>query len=138
METLTRTMVEPRRGCYSLPSVDLWKTAVGGVLSVTVISAGKFGSKYLKSSSLETRQNFKANSQLSGSFGSQGLQTFVEVELGDLTRRTDFSKGLSPRWDATFNMVLHGNTGIAKFHLYERDPSSVKLNYLTSCEIKVL
>ncbi|KAJ6820803.1 extended synaptotagmin-1 isoform X2 [Iris pallida] len=34
-------------------------------------------------------------------------------------------------------MVLHGTTGIVRFHLYERDLSNVKLNYLTSCEIKM-
>ncbi|ONK81485.1 uncharacterized protein A4U43_C01F29630 [Asparagus officinalis] len=125
-ETLVKTMVEPRRACYSLPSVDLRKTAVGGVLSVTVISAGKFGNNSLTGSN-----------QLSGSFGNQVLQTFIEVEVGDLTRRTNFGQGLSPRWDSTFNMVLHGNTGIVRFHLYEQDPGNVKLNYLTSCEIKM-
>ncbi|KAJ6814904.1 extended synaptotagmin-1 isoform X2 [Iris pallida] len=136
-ETLGKTMVEPRRGCYSLPSVDLRKSAVGGVLSVTVVSASNFGNSNLKPNNLETRLSSTASSQTSGSFGSPGLQTFIEVEIGDLTRRTNVSLGQNPRWDATFNMVLHGTTGIVRFHLYERDLSNVKLNYLTSCEIKM-
>ncbi|KAJ6795661.1 extended synaptotagmin-1 isoform X2 [Iris pallida] len=136
-ETLGKTMVEPRRGCYSLPSVDLGKSAVGCVLSVSVVSASNFGGKNLKANSLGSRLSSTRNSQSSGSFGNQVLQTFIEVELGDLTRRTNFGQGLNPRWDATFNMILHGITGIVKFHLYERESSSVKFNYLTSCEIKL-
>ncbi|KAJ6813207.1 extended synaptotagmin-1 isoform X2 [Iris pallida] len=136
-ETLSKTMVEPRCGCFSLPSVDLGKSAVGGVLSVSVVSAGNFGGKSLKANNLESRLSSTRNSRSSGSFGSQVLQTFIEVELGDLTRRTNFGQGLNPIWDATFNMMLHGSTGIVKFHLYERDSSSVKFNYLTSCEIKM-
>lgn len=136
-DTIVKRMVEPRRQCYSLPSVDLRKHAVGGVLSVSVISASNMGRHSMKSNNSETRQNSTISSQLSGSVGNKVLHTLVEVELGDLTRRSDVSQGLNPRWGSTFNMILHGDTGILKFNLYEWDPSSVKLNYLTSCEIKM-
>lgn len=131
-------MVEPRRQCFSLPPVDLRKKAVGGVLSVTVISASNIFRQSMKSNNSETRQSTTISSQLSGNSGNKVLQTLIEVELGDLMRRTDVGQGLNPRWGSTFNMVLHGDAGILKFHLYEQDPSSVKLNYLTCCEIKVM
>ncbi|KAG0495488.1 hypothetical protein HPP92_000179 [Vanilla planifolia] len=102
METLAKTMVEPRRACFSLPAIDHRKKAVGGVLSVSVVSASNVH----------------------------------ELELGDLTRKTNTALGSNPRWNAAFNMIMHGDTGILRFHLYESDPTSVKLNYLTSCEIK--
>lgn len=126
-------MVEPRRGCYSLPTVDLRKKAVGGVLSVTVVSASKLGRNNGFS-----RETSTSSGNIMENGGNKILQTFIEVELGDLTRRTSISQGSSPKWNATFNMVLHGESGILKFNLYEWDPSSVKYNYLTSCEIKVL
>ncbi|KAG1334777.1 synaptotagmin-5 [Cocos nucifera] len=131
-ETIVKRMVEPHRQCFSLPPVDLRKKAVGGVLSVTVISASNMGRQSMKSNNSETRQNSTISSQLSGNSGNKVLQTLIEVELGDLMRRTDVGQGLNPRWGGTFNMVLHGDTGILKFHLYEWDPSSVQLNYLTS------
>lgn len=134
-ETLVKTMVEPRRGCYSLPSVNLCKKAVGGVLSVTIVSASKLWKTNVRNNSIETQRS--STSQLSGNNGNKVLQTFIEAELGDLTRRTNVSQGSNPTWNDTFNMVLHGDTGILKFHLYERDINSVKLNYLTSCEIKM-
>ena len=46
--TLDKTMVEPRHQCYSLPSINLRKKAVGGILFVTIISA-----------SILTRNNMK-------------------------------------------------------------------------------
>ncbi|CAL9059145.1 uncharacterized protein LOC135651753 isoform X1 [Musa acuminata AAA Group] len=136
-ETIAKIMVEPRRHCYSLPPVDLRKKATGGLLSVTVVSASNLGRNNLKSSTSGTRQSTIVSSHLSGNLGKKALKTFVEVEVGDLTRRTSVSEGLNPRWDATFNMILHGETGILKFHLYEWDQSGVRLNYLTSCEIKM-
>ncbi|XP_039143434.1 synaptotagmin-5 isoform X1 [Dioscorea cayenensis subsp. rotundata] len=131
-DTLVRMMVEPRRGCYSLPTVDLRKKAVGGVLSVTVVSASKLGRNNGFS-----RETSTSSGNIMENGGNKILQTFIEVELGDLTRRTSISQGSSPKWNATFNMVLHGESGILKFNLYEWDPSSVKYNYLTSCEIKM-
>ena len=119
-ETIGKTMVEPRRLCFSLPAVDLRKQAVGGVLSVTVVSG--------RSSNGGTMPGIADN---------KVPQTFVEVEVGNLMRKTSTSKGLNPTWNNTFNMVLHGETGIVKFLLYELDSGGVKFNYLTSCEIKV-
>lgn len=133
-ETLGKTMVEPRRLCFSLPSVDLRKRAVGGVLSVTVISA----SNLCMSTATEIGNHQSSNGgTMSGIADSKAPQTFVEVEVGNLTRKTNTSKGLNPTWNSTFNMVLHGETGIVKFLLYGLDSGGVKFNYLTSCEIKV-
>ncbi|WOL02840.1 hypothetical protein Cni_G11559 [Canna indica] len=127
-ETISKIMVEPRRHCYSLPPVDLRKKAIGGVLSVTVVSASSLVRNSLKG-------NSTVNNPMSGNLGNKSLQTSIEVEIGDLTRRTSVSEGLNPRWDATFNVVLHGETGILKFHLYEWDQNSVR--YMTSSEIKL-
>ncbi|KAG6515442.1 hypothetical protein ZIOFF_025854 [Zingiber officinale] len=133
-ETITKLLVEPRRHCYSLPIVELHKKAVGGVLSVTVVSASNLGRNNIMVNNSETHRNFSGSSQLSGNFGNK---TLVEVEIGNLTRRTTVSNGLNPRWNTTFNMMLHGESGILKFHLYEWNQSGVSLNYLTSCEIKM-
>lgn len=133
-ETIGKTMVEPRRLCFSLPSVDLRKRAVGGVLSVTVVSASNL---------CKSTANDIGNRQSSNGGAAYGIadnkvsQTFVEVEVGNLMRKTSTSKGLNPTWNSTFDMVLHGDTGIVKFLLYELDSDGVKFNYLTSCEIKV-
>ncbi|XXG83764.1 hypothetical protein AAC387_Pa10g1447 [Persea americana] len=138
-DTLVKTMVEPRRRCYPLSPVDLRKNSVGGVLSVTVVSASNLvGSSgiNIKGSLSERRQNSTGNCSL-GSSGSRTLQTFIEVEIGELTRRTDVCQGTSPWWDATFNMVFHDNAGILRFHLYNQGASSVKYDYLTGCEVKV-
>ncbi|XP_057992626.1 synaptotagmin-4 isoform X2 [Hevea brasiliensis] len=136
-ETLVKTMVEPRRRCYSLPAVDLRKKAVGGVIHVTVCSASKISSSNFRGSPSRRQQNYSANGSLEEHFDDKDLQTFVEVELEQLTRRTDVRAGTSPRWDSTFNMVLHEETGILRFHLYNSNPSSVKFDYLASCEIKM-
>ncbi|KAF5186642.1 Multiple c2 and transmembrane domain-containing protein [Thalictrum thalictroides] len=135
-DTLVKTMVEPRRRCYSLPVVDLRKTAVGGKLSVTVVSAGNLVKGNLKNSSSGRQQNVLRNSSLNG-YGDEYMQTFVEVELGELTRRTGARSGSNPKWEANYNMVLHEDNGIIKFHLYEWVPNNVKHDYITSCEIKV-
>ncbi|XP_022736056.1 synaptotagmin-5-like isoform X2 [Durio zibethinus] len=135
-DTLAKTMVEPRRQCFSLPAVDLRKKAVGGIIYVTVISASKLSRSSLRGS-LSRRQPSFAVDGLQEYCEDQDLQTFVEVELGALTRRTDVRPGSSPQWDSTFNMVLHDNTGTVRFHLYERTPGSVKYDYLASCEIKM-
>ena len=136
-DTLVRTMVEPRRRCYSLPAVDLRKKAVGGVIYVTVISASKLSRSSLKGSPLRRQQSCSIDGISEEHLDDKYLQTFVEVELGELTRRTDVRVGSSPRWDSLFNMILHEDTGTLRFQLYESTPSNVKYDYLASCEIKV-
>uniref|UniRef100_A0A5B6ZN48 Synaptotagmin-5-like n=1 Tax=Davidia involucrata TaxID=16924 RepID=A0A5B6ZN48_DAVIN len=131
-DTLVKTMVEPRRRCHYLPPVDLRKKAVSGILYVTVISASN-----LKGSPCRRQQSSMIDGSLEEQLDNKDLQTFVEVELEELTRRTDARLGSSPRWDSTFNMVLHEDTGILRFHLYECTPYSVKYDYPTSCEIKM-
>ncbi|KAA8542711.1 hypothetical protein F0562_023790 [Nyssa sinensis] len=106
-DTLVKTMVEPRRRCHYLPSVDLRKTAVGGILYVTVISASKLSKSYLKGSPSRRQQSSMINGSLEEQLDDKDLQTFVEVELEELTRRTECT------------------------------PNGVKYDYLTSCEIKV-
>ncbi|KAG0500143.1 hypothetical protein HPP92_000215 [Vanilla planifolia] len=137
METLAKTMVEPRRACFSLPAIDHRKKAVGGVLSVSVVSASNVHGISARHHSGESMHGSNLSIQSSLYSGNQPLQTFVELELGDLTRKTNTALGSNPRWNAAFNMIMHGDTGILRFHLYESDPTSVKLNYLTSCEIKM-
>lgn len=136
-DTLVRTMVEPRRRCYSLPAVDLRKKAVGGVIYVTVISASKLSRSGLKGSPLRRQQSCSIDGISEEHLDDKYLQTFVEVELGELTRRTDVRVGSSPRWDSLFNMILHEDTGTLRFQLYESTPSNVKYDYLASCEIKM-
>lgn len=137
-DTLVKTMVEPRRRCYSLPAVDLRKKAVGGVIHVTVLSANKLCRSSLKGNSSRRQQNGSVNGNSEEQIVVKDLQTFVEVELEELTRRTDVRSGSGPTWNSTFNMVLHEQTGTIRFHLYECTPSNVKYDYLASCEIKVL
>lgn len=125
-------MVEPRRQCLALPHIDLHKKAVGGILYVSVLSAKGLSG-----------HNFKGNGSTKlfnpdAPIDSKDLQTFVEIELEELTRKTDVRSGSCPKWDTTFNLILHENTGIIKFHLYQRTPGSIKYDYLTSCEVKVL
>ncbi|TYJ98991.1 synaptotagmin-5-like [Cucumis melo var. makuwa] len=137
-DTLVRTMVEPRRRCFSLPAVDLRKKAVGGIVYVTVISARKLYRSSLKGSPTRRQQSYSANN---GSFGEhltdKDMQTFVEVELEKLSRKTDARSGSDPQWNSTFNMILHEDTGTLRFHLYEYNPSHVKHDYLASCEVKM-
>lgn len=135
-DTLAKTMVEPHRQCFSLPAVDLRKKAVGGIIYVKVISASKLSRSSLRGSPSRRQPSFPIDG-LQEHFDNKDLQTFVEVELGELTRRTDVRPGSSPHWDSTFNMVLHDNTGTVRFHLYERTPGSMKYDYLASCEIKI-
>ncbi|KAK6137658.1 hypothetical protein DH2020_028584 [Rehmannia glutinosa] len=124
-DTLNKRMVEPRRQCLALPAEDLQKKAVGGVLYVTVLSANKLSGCNSSDTHPEDRLE------------SKDLQTFLEIELEELTRRTDVRAGSCPKWDTTFNLILHDNAGILRFNLYKRTPGSVKYDYLTSCEIKM-
>ncbi|XP_075508656.1 uncharacterized protein LOC142545378 isoform X1 [Primulina tabacum] len=135
-DTLNKRMVEPRRQCLALAAVDLHKKAVGGVLYVTVVSAAKL-----------SRSNWRSNpstKQISSSIdtyvedrSNKELQTFIEIELDELTRKTDTRAGSNPMWGSTFNLILHDNAGVIKFNLYECTPGSVKYDYLTSCEVKM-
>lgn len=137
-ETLSKTMVEPRRCCLCLPAVNLRKKAAGGIIYVTVISANKISQNCFKGCPTRRDQDRTSNGQLDANIDDKDLKTFVEVELEELTRRTDVRLGSTPRWDATFNMILHNNSGTLRFNLYECPPSSVKFDYLGGCEIKVL
>ncbi|GLJ11106.1 hypothetical protein SUGI_0143120 [Cryptomeria japonica] len=143
IETLTRTMVEPRRKCLSLPAVNLKKRAVGGILSVTVVSASNIFKLNTKGAIPDRRVNSHGSSYSNGSVSSSGsssgrnMNTFVEVELGHLTRRTASCSGSTPRWDETFNVVLHENMGTLKMNLYEQCSGHVKYDFLAGCEIKV-
>lgn len=132
-------MVEPRRRCYSLPAVELKKKAVGGIIHVKVISASKLSPGNLRGSPSRRQQSSSAENSAEECLleESKDLQTFMEVALEELTRRTEVRTGPAPRWDSTFNMVLHDDTGVLRFHLYECTPNSVKYDYLASCEIKV-
>jgi len=132
IDTLNRTMVEPRRQCYPLPSVDLKKKAVGGILSVTVVSAQNL----LRERSELGRDNNNSN----GSLGRKSQGKFVEIACEDLMRKTRMQGGgLSPVWDETIDMVLHDNTGTVHFNVYEQGPNNnVKFDFIGSCEVKVI
>ncbi|XP_061345008.1 uncharacterized protein LOC133290881 [Gastrolobium bilobum] len=136
-DTLVKTMVEPRRRCFSLPAVNLRKNAVAGIIYVSVISANKLSRSCFKGSPSRTQHNGTNNGCLEDKLDDKDLQTFVEVEVEELTRRTGMSLGSTPRWDATFNMVLHDSTGIVRFNLYACPTSGVKCDFLASCEIKM-
>lgn len=127
-------MVEPRRRCFTLPSKNLRKHAVGGILSVTIVSVSQIiGLKGYLSNKLWT----SGSNSTAGYSDRKHLQTFIEIGLGELTRRTDVQQGPDPKWNTTFNMVLHDNTGILKFHLYELALVNVSHGCIASCEIKV-
>ncbi|KAI8528684.1 hypothetical protein RHMOL_Rhmol12G0166700 [Rhododendron molle] len=136
-DTLVKTMVEPRRCCLSLPSVDLTKKAVGGIIYVTVFSASKLSKGNLKGSVSRRQHISTMDGRLEACCANKDMHTFVEVELEELTRKTKVTPGSSPKWDSTFNMVLHEASGVLRFHLYDCTPGSVQYDYLTSCEIKV-
>ncbi|XP_010549122.1 PREDICTED: extended synaptotagmin-1 [Tarenaya hassleriana] len=122
METLNKRMVEPRRGCFALPATDLHKTAVGGIIYVTVVSGSRI-----------YRNAPRGSPPREGS----GVQRCVEVELEQLSRKTEAKWGPNPTWQSTFNMILHDTTGILRFNLYEIDPGNVRYDCLSSCEVKM-
>lgn len=136
-DTLSKRMVEPRRQCLALPASDLQKKAVGGVLYITVLSARKICRSSWKCSPSRRQKCSEIDSFEEDQLEKKELHTLVEIELEELTRRTNVRTGSNPKWDSTFNMILHDNAGILRFHLYEWTPASVKYDYLTSCEIKV-
>lgn len=137
-DTLVKTMVEPRRRCFTLPAVDLRKKAVGGIVYIRVISASKLSRSCFKVASRRPQNGSTNGSSSEDNFDDKDLHTYVEVEVEELTRRTDVRLGSTPRWDAPFNMVLHDNTGNLRFNLFEYRPDNVKCDYLASCEIKVI
>ncbi|KAI9173502.1 hypothetical protein LWI28_002309 [Acer negundo] len=136
-DTLVKMMVEPRRRCFSLPAVDLRKKAVGGIIYVKVISASKLSRSSLRGSPSRRQQTYYTDSGVEENYDDKDLRTFVEIELEELTRRTDIRPGSDPRWESTFNMVLHEEVGVLRFHLYACTPGSMKYDYLASCEIKM-
>ncbi|CAA7053103.1 unnamed protein product [Microthlaspi erraticum] len=139
-ETLNKKMVEPRRGCFSLPATDFHKTAVGGIIYVTVVSGSNLHRSVLRGSpsrSSDVGESSTGNSNSSSSGKDKPVQTFVEVELEQLSRRTEMRSGPDPAYQSTFNMILHDNTGTLKFNLYENNPGSVRYDSLASCEVKM-
>lgn len=138
-ETLNKKMVEPRRGCFSLPATDLHKTAVGGIIYVTVVSGCNLHRSVLRGSPSRSSDIGDGSSRnSSSSSSSKPVQTFVEAELEQLSRRTEMRSGPNPAYQSTFNMILHDNTGTLKFNLYENNPGSVRYDSLASCEVKVI
>ncbi|XP_022929898.1 synaptotagmin-5-like isoform X4 [Cucurbita moschata] len=135
---LVRTMVEPRHRCFPLPAVDLGKKAVSGTIYVTVISATKLSRNSLRgNSSRKSLSTYMDSTPEETLTDKEDLQTFVEVEIDELSRRTSVRSGSSPVWNSTFNMILHEDTGTLRFNLYESNPNHVKYDYLASCEVKM-
>ncbi|EPS60544.1 hypothetical protein M569_14258, partial [Genlisea aurea] len=127
VDTLNKRMVEPRRQCLPLAPKDLHKKARGGVVYVTVLGARNI------SSSKQTKQQPSYEIEGSGS----NLDSFLEIEVGEVTRKTDAKSGPCPEWNSTFHFILHDNAGVLNFHLYKCTPGSVKYDLLASCEIKM-
>ncbi|CAA6661327.1 unnamed protein product [Spirodela intermedia] len=123
-DALAKKMVEPRRGCFTLPPVNLRKKAVEGVLHVTVMSAEHLQGSIVRTNSAEDKQN-QVRGGPPGESPGKTLQTFVEVESGEVSRRTKLQHGLARKSQAL------------KFHLYQWRENSVKFDYLASCEIKI-
>lgn len=160
VDTLNRTMVEPRRRCFALPSVDLKKHAVGGLLSVVVVSAQNVAKLETRDSRTphQMEKAVHGNGSSHGSHGSHGSHAssngnshgsgtgrhgksgskFVELTCEDLTRKTNLQAGgVYPVWNEAFDMVLHDNTGTVHLSVYEQGSNNVKYDYLGCCEIKV-
>ncbi|CAM8975289.1 unnamed protein product [Rhodiola kirilowii] len=133
-ETLVKTMVEPRRRCFSLPTFDLKKRVSCGIIYVTVVLASKLPCSSSKRSPSRKRS---LNGTSEEFHDDEEANMFVEIELEDLTRRTDMRSGSSPRWDSIFNMLLHDDTGTVRFNLYQCTQNSVNYKYLSSCEVKM-
>ncbi|EFJ29672.1 plant synaptotagmin [Selaginella moellendorffii] len=126
LDTLNRTMVEPRMRCFSLPVRDSKKRVTGGVLSVSVLTAANIP-RPENSSRMTAGDRYSSN-------GSSFSGTFVELTLGNLSRRT----GTSPKstWDAPITMVFHGSEATLHLNVYEQRFQSVKSDFLGTCEIK--
>lgn len=166
IDTLNRTMVEPRRRCFSLPALDHKKKALGGIFAVTIVSAQNLAkldhkeSRYYSSEKLANGDGGSSHGKSNGSSGGSSNGThhgsshggsggssankraeklrFVEISCEDLTRRTGMQSGPSPHvWNETYDMVLHDNVGSVHIHVYEQGHNNVKYDFLGSCEIKV-
>ncbi|XP_057516336.1 uncharacterized protein LOC130797654 [Amaranthus tricolor] len=133
-DTLVKTLVEPRRRCFALSAAQTGKFAVGGILYVTVVGACQISRNGVKGSPTKSQVDLN---QASEEYLFKDLKTFVEVELEEITRRTDAKPGSSPQWGSAFNMVLHDNAGVVRFRLYQCSPGSVKFDHLATCEIKM-
>lgn len=103
---------------------------------MTILSASKLSKVNLKGSPNRGQQSVKG-SYIMEHLDDKDMLTFVEVELGELSRKTGVREGTSPKWGSTFNMVLHEDTGTLRLNLYECKSGNVKYDYLTSCEIKM-
>lgn len=156
VDTLNRTMVEPRRRCFSLPAEDRKKKAVGGIFSVTIVSARdltKSSAQDSRNSSNAMMSNGDASVHLSNNGSNNGSShggskngsvnkkseklRFVEISCEDLTRKTGMQSGPFPHvWNETYDMVLHENVGTVHLNVYEQG-QNVKYDFLGSCEIKV-
>lgn len=151
VDTLTRTMVEPRRRILCLPAVDLKKKAVGGIFSVTVVSArnlAKLDHRESRNSGNGAVSNGDGGNHASsneGSLGSNGSvnkksekSRFVEISCEDLTRKTGMQSGpFLHVWNESYDMVLHDNLGTVRLNVYEQGHNNVNYDFLGSCEVKV-
>ena len=156
IDTLNRIMVEPRRRCFPLPPVDLKKKAVGGIVSVTIVSARdlakidrresrNFNDEKLANGdgSVRTISNGSSHGSNGSSHGGSvnkrsEKSRFVEMTCEDLTRKTGLQTGPFPHvWNETYDMVLHDNMGTVHLNVYEQAQNNVKYDFLGNCEIKV-
>ncbi|KAJ7538397.1 hypothetical protein O6H91_11G046200 [Diphasiastrum complanatum] len=141
IDTLNRTLVEPRRKCFSLPAVDYKKHAVGGILSVTIIKAKNLTRDTSGSRSglgeKRTLSNGSSHQIGSGSYEIHGA--FVELILDELTRKTGTSEenDSSPTWNQTIDMLLHGDSGTLQLNLFGQGSNNMKFDFLGSCQIKI-
>ncbi|KAG0567966.1 hypothetical protein KC19_7G175800 [Ceratodon purpureus] len=156
IDTLNRIMVEPRRRCFPLPPVDLKKKAVGGIVSVTIVSARdlakidrresrNFNDEKLANGdgSVRTISNGSSHGSNGSSHGGSvnkrsEKSRFVEMTCEDLTRKTGLQTGPFPHvWNETYDMVLHDNMGTVHLNVYEQAQNNVKYDFLGNCEIKM-
>ncbi|KAH7404885.1 hypothetical protein KP509_15G048600 [Ceratopteris richardii] len=137
-ETLVRTMVEPQRRCFPLPAVSLKKHVSGAVFCITVISARNLKQQRHFATVLSGTSSRSESGIVSEDSLPRTITSFVEITLGGLTRRTGLSEHYgSPKWNDTFNMILHGSEGTICFNIYEQTSSHVKGDFCGSCKIQV-
>eukprot|EP00250_Pteridium_aquilinum_P010520 c19447_g1_i1 orf=1765-3852(+) len=138
LDTLMRTMVEPQRRCFPLPAVSAKKHATGGVICVTVSSAQDMTFTGNFKGQSDRRLYTNGSGITLGGSSSRRMANFVEVTLEGLTRSTQVSEHSgSPRWNESFNMILHESMGSVHFNVYEQGSSTVKYDFRGSCEVKV-
>lgn len=138
LDTMVRTMVEPQRRCFPLPAVSMKKRATGGVISVTVISAENLAFVASSRVQFDRRSCTNGSRTTHGGSSSRLMTTFVEVTLEGLTRSTQVSQHCgAPRWNDSFQMILHESAGTIHFNVYEHGSSNIKYDFRGSCEVKV-